>query len=285
LAAIAKLRNATNILRSLAVQRLTGQEDNKPIPSAFNNKVFSRKRLNSIFRKNEEHFDRKGDRTESNRRRGSITIRESMISAYGIKTNFSSTFKGDVSANEFQREKLSILSSTIEPPVSAFTWGDSTSSASSHVQPMYLRQRWKKLSDFHILVSSCYAIVQTLAFGANDRPGASHVYNCFQGNFPPSIEHDWLRSKITLLEIVQQAYRLAVKLALDKFSETDESFFNSAEEAVSVIQQMRQDWYVGPAGSKRLVHHFHGFSFSILIFILPQMEEKYIQQPWKFIYS
>ncbi|OQR85632.1 pecanex-like protein 4 [Achlya hypogyna] len=146
----------------------------------------------------------------------------------------------------------------------SFLWGDIDGHVEAEppppvrpgaaVRPSFLRDRWNKVSEFHMLAASCFAIVQTLGFGSHEKPGPMHVYQCFHGIFPRSLENDWLKANATLYEIVVRAYRLAVKLGLDKFAEGDVDLYDSPEELEATIQYYKTKWYIGPPNTTMHVH-------------------------------
>ncbi|OQR81302.1 pecanex 4 [Thraustotheca clavata] len=138
----------------------------------------------------------------------------------------------------------------------SFSWGDIdghvpeiTKSTKTLTRPSFLKERWNKVSDFHNLAASCYAIVQTLGYGPHDCIGANHIYQCFHGNFPRSLENDWLKANTTLYDVVVRAYRLAVKLGFDKFAEGEIDIYDSPEEIEALIAQYQNKWYIGPKNS------------------------------------
>lgn len=108
------------------------------------------------------------------------------------------------------------------------------------------------------LICACYAITQVLGLGIamTTTGGDSHVYNCFHGKFPSSGERKWLLAHDELFKVVVQAYRLAVKMALDQFviyGDDDHSFLSDSEQVQKSIETLIQDNYVGIRESRRYV--------------------------------
>ncbi|KDO18500.1 hypothetical protein SPRG_16176 [Saprolegnia parasitica CBS 223.65] len=137
----------------------------------------------------------------------------------------------------------------------SFQWGDIESHQAEStpfvnpgvaVRASFLKDRWNKVTEFHLLAASCFAIVETLGFGVHEKRGPNHTFDCFQGNFPRSLENDWLHTNTTLYDVVVRAYRLAVKIGLDKFAQGDNDLYDTPDELEATIHHYQSKWHIGP---------------------------------------
>ena len=105
---------------------------------------------------------------------------------------------------------------------------------------------------------------------------ADHILERFNGTLPNTLDVDWLLddARVDLLKHVRHAYRLAVKMALDKltygesdFPEDDYHEDDGLDDVAEEIKEWEKDYYFGIPGSKEWDAHVSSAAKSHLVSI------------------